>query len=104
MAESKKPMDLMQGRFYPQPMRTLILIAVLATTQPAFAMNWEGHDDWMKEFPPAQAFIDAVPETKPLPPRDCPMEPIARSDNPYEQIALPPHRCPLPQPDKLPER
>ena len=83
-------------------MRMLAIIALLAGTQPAFAMNWEGHDDWMSEFPPAQAFIEAVPEAKPLSPRDCPLGPVARADNPYEQIPLPRHNCPLLQPGKLP--
>jgi hypothetical protein len=83
-------------------MRLLTVIALLAGTQPAFAMNWEGHDDWMTEFPPVQEFIDAMPETKLPPPRDCPAWPVARSDNPYEQIPLPRHNCPVPQPGKLP--
>jgi hypothetical protein len=79
----------------------LAVIALLATTEPAVAMNWEGHDDWMTEFPPVQPFIDAVPIAKP-PPRDCSMGPVARTDNPYEQIPLPQHSCPLPPPSKLP--
>ena len=83
-------------------MRLLTVIALLAGTQPAFAMNWEGHDDWMSEFPPVQAFIEAAPEAKPLPPRDCSMWPVARADNPYEQIPLPRHSCPALPPDKLP--
>ena len=83
-------------------MRMLTVIALLAGTQPAFAMNWEGHDDWMAEFPPAQAFSDAAPEAKPLLPRDCPIGPVVNSENPYEQIPLPRHNCPMPQPGKLP--
>ena len=83
-------------------MRLLTVIALLAGTQPAFAMNWEGHDDWMAEFPPAQAFIDAVPEAKPPLPRDCLARPVAPADNPYEQIPLPRHNCAVPLPDKLP--
>jgi hypothetical protein len=83
-------------------MRLLTVIALLAGTQPSFAMNWEGHDDWMAEFPPVQALIDAAPEAKPLPVRDCPMGPMARSENPYEQIPLPRHNCPVPLSDKLP--
>ena len=82
-------------------MRMLAIIALLAGTQPAFAMNWEGHDDWMTEFPPVQPFIEAMPVTKPLP-RDCSLGPVARADNPYEQIPLPRHNCPVPQPGKLP--
>ena len=81
-------------------MRMLMVIALLVGAQPAFAMNWEGHDDWMREFPPAQPFMDAAPEAKPLPPRDCAMEPAGSSDNPYEQIPLPRHHCPVPKKEK----
>jgi hypothetical protein len=83
-------------------MRMLAVIALLASAQSAFAMNWEGHDDWMSEFPPVQPFIDATPEAKPPPPRDCPVEPVTRADNPYDQIPLPQHNCPALQPGKLP--
>lgn len=84
-------------------MRMLAIIALLATAHPAFAMNWEGHeDDWRNEFPPAKAFLDAMPEAKPLPSPDCPMGSVARADNPYEQIPLPRHNCPAPPPGKLP--
>lgn len=84
-------------------MRMLAIITLLAMAQPAIAMNWEGHeDDWRNEFPPAKAFLDAVPEAKPLPSPDCPMGPVARADNPYEQIPLPRHNCPAPQSKKLP--
>ena len=79
-----------------------MVIALLAGTQPALAMNWEGHDDWMAGFPPAQAFSDASPEAKPPLPRDCPIGPVTHADNPYEQIPLPQHGCPMPQPGKLP--
>jgi hypothetical protein len=72
-----------------------IAIALLASMQSAFAMNWEGHVDWMSEFPPVQPFIEVTTEAKPPPPRDC-------SVKPYEQIPLPQHNCPVPQPGKLP--
>jgi hypothetical protein len=94
-------MDSAQSQSYTRRMKMLIVIALLAGTQPAFAMNWEGHDDWMSEFPPVQAFIDSAPEAKPSAPRDCPIGPVARADNPYEQIPLPRHNCPAP-PGKLP--
>ena len=83
-------------------MRLLTVIALLAGTQPAFAMNWEGHDDWMAGFPPAQAFSDAAPGAKPPLPRDCLVGPVTRADNPYEQIPLPQHNCPEPLPRNLP--
>ena len=92
----------MRARFYTHPMRMLTVIALLASTQQAFAMNWEGHDDWMSEFPPVQPFIEAAPEPKPPSPRDCLVESVARADNPYEQIPLPRHNCPALQPGKSP--
>jgi hypothetical protein len=75
-------------------------MALLASTQPAFAMNWEGHDDWMNDIPPVQALIHAMPDAKPLPSRGCPSAPIAGSNNPYEQIPLPRHHCPVLQKEK----
>ena len=36
-------------------MRMLAIIALLATAHPAFAMNWEGHDeDWKKRISASQ--------------------------------------------------
>jgi hypothetical protein len=96
-------MDLMRKQLYSHVMRLIAVIALIASTQQSFAMNWEGHDDdWTTTFPPGQAFMAAVPEAKPPPPRNCPMGPVARSDNPYEQIPLPRHHCPVSRPVKLP--
>lgn len=81
----------------------LAIFALLAAAQPAYAMNWEGHDDWMIDAPPANALVDAMPEIRPLPPRDCLNGPVATVDNPYEQVILPRHLCPQPLPDNLPE-
>ena len=84
-------------------MRMLATIALLATAHPAFAMNWEGNeDDWRNEFPPAKAYLDALPEAKPLPSPDCPWGLLRAPINPYEQILLPRHNCPAPKPVKLP--
>lgn len=95
-------MDLRRGQAHTHPMRMFIAIALLASMQSAFAMNWEGHVDWMSEFPPVQPFIEVTTEAKLPPPRDCPAKPVTRADNPYEQIPLPQHNCPVPQPGKLP--
>ena len=95
-------MDLRGGQYHSNPMRMLIAIALFANTQSAFPMIWEGHVDWMSEFPPVQPSIDASPEGRPPPARDCPVEPVTRADNPYEQIPLPQHNCPEPRPGKLP--
>jgi hypothetical protein len=84
-------------------MRLLAVIALLTSIQPAFAMNWEGHEEgWLGDLPPAREFGDAVPQAKPLPSRNCPTGPVARAENPYEQIPLPRHHCPSSKPDKLP--
>lgn len=97
-------MDLPQSRSYALPMRLFMLFALLISVQPALAMNWEGHEEgWMGELQSAQEFANALPQAKPLPTRKCSRQPAARSDNPYEQIPLPRHHCPPPQPGKLPE-
>jgi len=64
---------------------------------PLNAMNWEGHDDWMVDLPAAIVLQSATPTT-PLPKRT---PPACRSDtppNPYEQIPLATHICPVVSP------
>jgi hypothetical protein len=71
------------------------LAAPLFTVSPeAIAMNQEGHEDWMADFPHAIALLEAIPEARPLPSPDCPVSPEMLATNPYEQIPLPRHRCP----------
>ena len=53
------------------------------------AMNWEGHDDWMKDHPSALELERQVEQAAPLPPTPCGEERVAL-DNPYEQVPL---RC-----------
>ena len=73
--------------------RPVILSLLLsACAGPAFAMNWEGHDDWMTDMSHAQIYAAAVPEAVPRPSRDCPGSGASRS-NPYEQIPLRPDAC-----------
>lgn len=67
-------------------------LAALLSTE-AFAMNQEGHEDWMADFPHAIALLEAIPEARPLPSPDCPVSPEMLANNPYEQIPLPRHRC-----------
>ena len=73
----------------------IALIAILASglgIAPSFAMNWEGHDDWMVDLPQAIELQAANPET-PVPRdgyEDC--RPAIR-DNPYEQIPLIIRKC-----------
>lgn len=68
-------------------------LAALLSTE-ASAMNQEGHEDWMADFPPAIALLEAIPEARPLPSPDCPVSREMLANNPYEQIPLPRHRCP----------
>ena len=74
-------------------MKALMATLALMGASPAFAMNWEGHDDYMPGFPPAMALMEAIPDAKPLPSRDCPVSWEQHAANPYEQIPLPRHRC-----------
>jgi len=72
-----------------------VMAAMLFTISTnAFAMNQEGHDDWMTDLPQAIALLAAIPEARPLPSRDCPVTPEMLANNPYEQIPLRRHRCP----------
>lgn len=72
-----------------------VLGALLSTVSTnAFAMNQEGHEDWMTDLPHALALLEAIPEARPLPSPDCPVSNEMLANNPYEQIPLPQHRCP----------
>ena len=53
------------------------------------AMNWEGHDDWMKDHPAAVELERQFDQVSPLPPIPCGEEEIV-TENPYEQVPL---RC-----------
>ena len=53
------------------------------------AMNWEGHDDWMKDHPAAVELERQFEQAAPLPPAPCAEESVGL-DNPYEQVPL---RC-----------
>ena len=82
-----------------KPCRGVSLISPLAAllftvSTEAFAMNQEGHEDWMADFPHAIALLEAIPEARPLPSPDCPVSPEMLANNPYEQIPLPRHNCP----------
>jgi hypothetical protein len=78
-------------------MRIAVFVMMLWPV-PAMAMNWEGHDDWWPDFGPAQVLMEAIPEARPLPSRDCPVSHDAAQKNPYEQIPLPRHNC-APRPE-----
>jgi len=89
---------------HPESRRGVSLVSVLAAlfftaSTAALAMNQEGHDGgWITDFPPGIALMEAIPEARPLPSRNCPVTPDMLANNPYEQIPLPRHRCPWEQP------
>jgi hypothetical protein len=75
---------------------SVILLILLAA--PAFAMNWEGKEDWLDDLPQAQEFEREVPQAKAGPLKPCRLEP---STNPYEQVEISGKNCrPAPPPEK----
>jgi hypothetical protein len=79
--------------FYGLPL-IVVLGALLSTVSTnTFAMNQEGHEDWMTDLPHAIALLEAIPEARPLPTRICPVTADMLARNQYEQIPLPRHRC-----------
>ena len=77
-------------------MRSAILIMLLLICPgTAFAMNWEGHDDWMEEMAPAVIYEDSAPHAAPKPRAACPPPTAPAADNPYEQIPLNTQDCPV---------
>lgn len=44
----------------------LILVLPVCAPQKSYAMNWEGHDDWMTEQEHAKRLLNSVPHAKPL--------------------------------------
>ena len=91
-AWQRLPLRCRRPIFY--PMIRLAVIQLLLWPSMAFAMNWEGHDDWMPGFMPEFTLEAVVPGARPLPSPDCPVTPEAAAKNVYEQIPLPRHHCP----------
>ena len=79
------------------------LLLIVSNATNGFAMNQEGHEDWMIDFPHAIALLEAIPEARPLPSHRCPVSPEMLANNPYEQIPLPRHRCPTDQSPARPQ-
>lgn len=86
------------------PLRAALAATVLlAQAPPAAAMNWEGHDDWMLDFPPGVEAFTSGEAQKPLPSPPCPVTWDMVKANPYEQIPLASHGC-APQPASGPDK
>ena len=99
--DGKLAMAIASRRIRILNIKTLMFLMLFTTATKAFAMNQEGHDNWMTDLPHAIALLEAIPEARPLPSRKCPVTPSMLARNPYEQIPLPRHRCPR---DQLPTR
>jgi len=84
-------------------MKWTLLIALLSWSIPALAMNREGHDDWMEDFPAAVAFEREADHARPLPPTPC-SERQPAADNPYEQVPLRNDPCTVPPALTAPRR
>jgi len=72
-----------------------LMIAILAAgiaPGSVFAMNWEGHEDWMADMPHAIELQAATPETN-LPADDYKDCQQTLPGNPYEQIPLKLRKC-----------
>lgn len=78
-----------------QPFRSIAMaaMALVAAALPASAMNREGHDDWMLDFPPGIEAFTGGKDQQPLPSPRCPVSWETLKANPYEQIPLPGHGC-----------
>jgi hypothetical protein len=67
---------------------SLTLFLVLSASAPmAFAMNWEGHDDWLTEEAHAQALRSTLPKATPIAKAFplCAERAALHAHNPYEQ-------------------
>ena len=73
--------------------RLSMAAVTLTMSTNAFAMNQEGHEDWMAGFPPAVTLLMEVADARPLPSPRCPVSRQMLADNPYEQVQLARHRC-----------
>ena len=71
------------------PILSLFFIAALpfCAPQKTYAMNWEGHDDWMTEQDHAERLLNSVPHAKPLTSAfpSCQEREEKHARNPYEQ-------------------
>jgi len=70
------------------------IICVSISTFPSYAMNWEGHDDWMADLPHALELQAATPVVT-LPQRPLQICRVDIPSNPYDQIPLVTDKCRL---------
>lgn len=74
--------------------RAAVLVPVfLVQAGTAFAINWEGHDEWFHDTTPFRAFYDGIPAPKVKPLPDCTARQAQYEKNRYEQIPLPGRNC-----------
>lgn len=73
----------------------LILVLPVCAPQKSYAMNWEGHDDWMTEQEHAKRLLNSVPHAKPLTSAfpSCKEREEKHARNPYEQRPIAGMNC-----------
>jgi hypothetical protein len=59
----------------------------------AWAMNWEGHNEWFHDTTPFRAFMEGVPPPLLKPQPSCAELAKIHARNSYEQTPLPGRNC-----------
>lgn len=75
-----------------------LLVFMLLSVQPAYAVNWEGHDEWFHDDMFIRRFTDSMPAPKVHPFPSCEARAAAHAANIYEQVPVPGLNC-IPKPD-----
>lgn len=72
----------------------IFLVALIAShPRPIPAMNWEGHDDWLRDEEHSRQLQKILPKApRPLFP-NCDERLTLSDDNPYEQRPVPGKNC-----------
>ena len=60
---------------------------------PSYALNWEGHDDWLNESVLMQDFVEGVPPPILKPKPSCDAMRQRHVENAYEQVAIAGKNC-----------
>jgi hypothetical protein len=66
----------------------LAVLACSSHVSVSHAVNWEGHDDWLSNNRPVQAFADGLPEPLVVPAPRCEDVAARHAANVYEQVPI----------------
>ena len=72
---------------------SIVCLGLIGIEQ-SFAINWQGHEDWLADAPPALELERHIPNAVPLPPKSAPPQCQKLEDvgvvpkNPYEPVPL----------------